>query len=151
MPAPPLRIRYFQPEDLRRLYEIDQLCFPAHISFSCDELSFYLKHPKSITRVAEAAGRIIGFGLAMVESARRAHFITLDVIPEAQRRKIGTTLMNEIHDELEKTGVQSIILEVETGNLPAQRLYERLNYVHVRILPRYYHGREDAYQMIRSS
>jgi [ribosomal protein S18]-alanine N-acetyltransferase len=150
MPDAPLRIRHFQPEDLRQLREIDQICFPAHISFSRAELLFYINHSKSITRVAEAAGRILGFILALVESSRRAHVVTLDVVPEVRRQKIGTMLMDEIHRELEKIGIASIVLEVEIGNLPAQNLYERLEYQYVRILRGYYHGRADAYQMVRS-
>ncbi len=95
-------------EDLGELHEIDRICFPAHISFSRSELLYYINHPKSITRVAEAPGRILGFVLARIESGKRAHIITLDVIPEARKKKIGTMLMSEIHCELRKVGVREI-------------------------------------------
>jgi [ribosomal protein S18]-alanine N-acetyltransferase len=143
------RIRSFRTEDLTELHEIDGVCFPAHIAFSRSELFFYLNHPKSITRVAEAPGRILGFVLARAESGKRAHIVTLDVVPEARKQKIGTMLMNEIHCELKKIGVRAIFLEVEAGNLPAQRLYQGLQYKFVGILEGYYQGREDAYRMAR--
>jgi [ribosomal protein S18]-alanine N-acetyltransferase len=149
MSALPPRTRHFKPDDLAELYEIDQICFPAHISFSRAELIFYINHPKSITRVVEGHRRIIGFVLARVESARRAHFITLDVMPEFRKQKIGTWLMSEMHCELKTQGIHSVILEVGVDNFPAQRLYERLEYRYVRTLPGYYHGCEDAYQMTR--
>jgi [ribosomal protein S18]-alanine N-acetyltransferase len=149
MPALPYRIRQFKPEDLAELHEIDQICFPAHISFSRAELLFYINHPKSITRVIEVPGRIIGFVLSRIENARQAHFITLDVIPGFRKQKIGTRLMSEMHDELKKQGIQSAVLEVAVDNLPAQRLYERLQYRYIKTLPGYYHGCEDAYQMTR--
>jgi ribosomal-protein-alanine N-acetyltransferase len=128
MPALPYRIRPFKPEDLAELHKIDQICFPAHMSFSRAELLFYIDHPKSITRVIEGPGRIIGFVLSRIENARQAHFITLDVIPEFRKQKIGTRLMSEMHNELKKQGIQSAVLEVAVDNLPAQRLYERLLY-----------------------
>ena len=149
MSEPLSRIRSLGDEDLGELHEIDRICFPAHISFSRSELIYYLNHPKSITRVAEAPGRILGFVLARVESRKRAHIITLDVIPEARKQKIGTMLMNEIHCELKKIGVRAIFLEVGAENLPAQRLYQGLQYRFVEILAGYYHGREDAYRMAR--
>jgi [ribosomal protein S18]-alanine N-acetyltransferase len=149
MPALPYRIRHFKPEDLAELHEIDQICFPAHISFSRAELLFYINHPKSITRVVEGPRRILGFVLSRVENARQAHIITLDVMPEFRKQKIGTRLMSKIHNELKKQGIQSAILEVSVDNLPAQRLYESLRYRHIKILPGYYHGCEDAYQMTR--
>jgi [ribosomal protein S18]-alanine N-acetyltransferase len=148
MLAQQLRIRYFKPKDIDKLHEIDSICFPAHISFSRAELLFYLNHPKSITRVAVEPGRILGFVLARIERGKKAHLITLDVIPEARKRKIGTRLMNEIQRELKEAGMQAIILEVSVDNIPAQKLYAGLNYRFIGCLPRYYHGREDAYQML---
>jgi [ribosomal protein S18]-alanine N-acetyltransferase len=144
------RIRYTRPEDLGNLHEIDRICFPEHISFSRTELLFYLNHPKSIARVAEGLGRILGFVLAKVERGKQAHVITLDVIPEARQQNIGTMLMNEIHRELKKIGIQTIILEVGADNIPAQRLYEGLRYRYLDRLPGYYRGREDAYRMVRT-
>jgi|WetSurMetagenome_2_1015567.scaffolds.fasta_scaffold481815_1 [ribosomal protein S18]-alanine N-acetyltransferase len=143
------RIRYSRPEDLGYMHEIDQICFPAHISFSRAELLFYLNHPKSIARVAEGLGRILGFVMVKVERDKQAHVITLDVIPDARQQNVGTMLMNEIHRELKRNGVRSIILEVGADNIPAQRLYEGLQYRYIARLSGYYHGREDAYQMAR--
>lgn len=87
--------------------------------------------------------------LARIETVRRAHVITLDVIPEVRKQKIGTILMNEIHHELKKLGIRSIVLEVGVDNLPAQHLYEGMQYQYMGTLPGYYQGSEDAYQMIR--
>jgi [ribosomal protein S18]-alanine N-acetyltransferase len=150
MPELLSRIRSFRTEDLGELHKIDRICFPAHIAFSRSELFFYLNHPKSITRVAEVPGRILGFVLARVESGKLAHIITLDVIPEARKHKVGTMLMDEIHRELGEIGVRTIVLEVGTDNLPAQRLYQGLQYQYIEMLAGYYYGREDAYRMARS-
>ncbi len=131
------------------LCEIDRICFPKDIAFSRAELIFYLNHSKSITRVAEGLGRILGFVLARIESPGTAHVITLDVVPEVRQRRIGTQLMNAMHRELERQKIGVAVLEVSTGNLVAQRLYEKLKYQYLETLSGYYLGREDAYRMAR--
>lgn len=148
----PLRIRNFRAEDLDELFEIDRICFPADIAFSRGELIFYLYNPKSIARVAGASGRILGFVLAQIvgRGGSSARVITLDVIPEFRQHKIGTALMNTLHDELKKQGIQTSVLEVGVLNTPAQRLYEKLRYQYLETLAGYYRGREDAYRMVKA-
>jgi len=146
----PLRIRNSQADDLEALYQIDQICFPEDIAFSRIELAFYLNHPQSIAWVAEGtAAGILGFVLAHIENPARAHVLTLDVVPQARQRRIGTSLMDALHRELRKQKIEAIVLEVGVRNVPAQHLYDRLQYRYVRTLPGYYHGREDAYQLAR--
>jgi ribosomal protein S18 acetylase RimI-like enzyme len=149
MPGMPLRIRNFQNSDFKTLCEIDRICFPEDIAFSQAELVLHLGHPKSITWVAEGLGRILGFVMARIETASRAHVITLDVIPDSRKCNIGTLLMKTLHRELKREGVEAAILEVSTQNIPAQRLYEKLRYRYLGTLSGYYNGREDAYRMGR--
>jgi [ribosomal protein S18]-alanine N-acetyltransferase len=145
----PLRIRSLHGRDWNALFEIDQICFPADIAFSRGEFAFYLNHPKSIARVAEGSGRILGFVLARVGQRSIAHVLTLDVIPEVRQHQIGTKLMEALHRELKKRGIGVCVLEVAIGNLAAQRLYEKLKYRYLETLIGYYRGREDAYRMVR--
>ncbi len=149
MSGQPVKIRNFRAGDLEALYQIDQTCFPEDVAFSRTELTFYLNHPKSIARVAEGGGRILGFVLARIESPIFAHILTLDIVPEAWRRRIGTALMEELHGMLRDRGIEAAILEVSVKNEPAQRLYEKLDYQYLGTLSGYYHGREDAYRMAR--
>jgi [ribosomal protein S18]-alanine N-acetyltransferase len=145
----PLKIRDYQAGDLAVLCEIDRICFPEDIAFSRAEFVFYLNHPKSITRVGEGFGRILGFVIARVENSALAHVITLDVIPEARQKRLGMTLMNTLHKELEMRKVGTAVLEVGAGNFPAQRLYEKLQYRYRETLSGYYAGKEDAFRMER--
>lgn len=145
----PIKIRKFQEGDLDSLYRIDRICFPEDIAFSRTELAFYLNQSKSIARVAEEAGSILGFVLARMEDPDFAHILTLDIVPEARRRGIGTYLMDELHGILKKRGIHAAILEVATDNVPAQGLYEKMHYQYLGTLSGYYHGRADAYRMAR--
>jgi ribosomal protein S18 acetylase RimI-like enzyme len=149
MPDLPPRIRPYEPGDFEALFQIDQICFPADIAFSQVEMFYYLNHPKSIAWVAEEPGSILGFILARIDNRSRAHILTLDVVPESRKCKIGTSLMSKLHQGLEERQIGVSILEVGVGNIPAQRLYEKLCYEYAGTLAGYYRGREDAYRMIR--
>jgi len=52
----------------------------------------------------------------------------LFVIPESRGRRVGEALMNRARQLAEKTDADALILETATGNLTAQKLYERLGY-----------------------
>jgi ribosomal-protein-alanine N-acetyltransferase len=146
----PLRIRSFKNEDLETLCEIDRICFADDVAFSRAELVSLINHPRSITRVGERLGRILGFAMARIENPACAHVLTLDVVPEARRRGIGRSLMIALHKALSEQGVRVAILEVSVRNLPAQRLYQTLCYRYSETLYGYYGGRENAYRMLRT-
>ncbi len=147
--AAPFEIRKNGPDDLPRLLQIDQICFPPDIAYSRVELLSYLRHPKSISRVAEHANTILGFVVGQTGPDCSGHVLTLDVIPAARRRGVGTALMKTLHHEFEISGVRAIYLEVDTTNMSAQRFYEGLNYARMEILKGYYNGTSDAYRMVR--
>jgi ribosomal protein S18 acetylase RimI-like enzyme len=146
----PFRIRNFQYEDLESLCEIDRICFPDGVAFSRADLKFHINHPKSITRVGEGLGRILGFAIARMEHPPYAHVLTLDVVPDVRRCRVGLSLMGALHRALTKKDVEIVFLEVGVNNLPAQRLYEKLHYAYLETLYGYYQGTEDAYRMART-
>ena len=149
MIRPPMRIRPFRDSDLEALCAIDRVCFDPDIAFPMATLEFHVRHPKSITRVGEDSGRILGFVLASVETASCAHVLTLDVVPEARRRRIGLSLMRTLHRALKRRNLGAVFLEVGVRNLPAQRLYEALKYEYLDTVYGYYPGGEDAVRMAR--
>ncbi|MEJ2109295.1 MAG: GNAT family N-acetyltransferase [Acidobacteriota bacterium] len=134
----PLRIRDYRPEDLEKLHAMDRICFPDGIAFSLEELCLFCNHIDGICRIAENSKGISGFIIAQRESAHMARIITLDVSPEERRHGIGFTLMKDMHRILKSLGVEWIALEVGTGNTPAKRLYEKLQYGYTGFLPCYY-------------
>jgi ribosomal-protein-alanine N-acetyltransferase len=147
-PAPPFTIRPYCPEDSRTLHAIDSICFPPGIAYSSGELLFYLKHPESITRVAEARGKIVAFTVGRVGRGL-GHVVTLDVLPEARRKGAGTELMAILHEEFRKRGGRAAILEVSARDAGAVAFYEKLGYEYVTRIPDYYGNGADAWRMIR--
>jgi ribosomal-protein-alanine N-acetyltransferase len=146
----PLRfdIRNYRPEDFPRLHQIDRICFPPDVAYSRSELLFYIKHPDSITRVASLGDRVIGFVAGRLEDDSCAHVLTLDVIPEEQRRKVGTGLMGALHEEFARRKVVMVFLEVDALAEGSRRFYENLGYRWVETLRRYYSARRDAHRMV---
>jgi [ribosomal protein S18]-alanine N-acetyltransferase len=138
MSDPPLRIRDFHSGDIEQLYAIDSICFPEDIAFSRMELLGCCNHGGTLCRIAEAHDGIQGFVLARIEELRQAHIITLDVVPQARRRGIGSALMDKIHGILRERGVRASILEVDMANIPARRLYEKFQYRYLDVLNGYY-------------
>jgi ribosomal protein S18 acetylase RimI-like enzyme len=144
-----LRIRKYRAADFEPICRIDRICFPKGIAFSRAELDSYIQDPQSITRVADEKSEILGFVLARIETPTLAHVVTLDVIPIAHRRGIGTSLMASLHQILMGMHIDTAVLEVAVGNHPARNLYEKMHYEYCGMLTGYYRGCEDAYKMTR--
>lgn len=141
-------IRDVRTEDAELLYEIDQICFPAYLAYSRVEFLSYLRHPLLIGKVAEVHGKVCGFAIARLAGGPLAHVITLDVVPEARRRKVGTRLVEALHREFRKRGVTRVTLEVDASDEVAQRFYLNMGYTRGELLRGYYKGRNDAYSMV---
>ncbi len=143
-------LRSYREEDLQRLHEIDCLCFPPGIAYSRAELRFYLSHRDAVSRVAELDGAIVGFAVGRILGRRAAHVVTLDVVPEARRRGIGSALMKTLHEEFARHGAAVSILEVSVENRAALAFYAGMGYRREALLPGYYGGLLDAYRMVCS-
>ena len=136
----PARIRAYQARDFPEIHRIDQVCFPPDIAYSRAELLFYVRHPESITRVAELDRAVVGFIVGRIESSGTAHV--------GERRGVGSALMAALHAELETREVRLIFLEVDVANEAARRFYERFGYRVTALLKGYYKGRSHALRMV---
>jgi len=143
-----IQTRKFRIADLSRLHSIDQVCFDVGIAYTRSELLFYLRHSNSIARVAELNGTVVGFAVGRVDDETSAHVLTLDVVPEARRRRVGTRLMEVLHQEFRKSGVLLAVLEVDTSNDGALKFYRAFGYEIVETIRGYYKGCRDAHRMV---
>ena len=134
----PLKIRDYRRNDLEKLHAMDCICFPDGIAFSMNELNVFCNHIDGCCRIAEDSNGILGFIVARREIARIARIITLDVNPNGRRRGTGFTLMTDVHRILKSRGVEWVALEVGAENIPAKRLYEKLQYRYTGFIPGYY-------------
>ncbi len=140
-------IREATSADFRTLWQIDQECFTAGISYSQAELRHYMKRRGAFTLVKEDGRSIAGFLVA--ESSRRGagHIITIDVLPRARRAGIGSELLRAGEQRLLDSGCDAVLLETAVDNQAAIRFYKRHGYSVLKTIPRYYMGSLDALLM----
>lgn len=110
--------------------------------------------------VAEVDGKVVGYVMSRVEYGapfvvegtfvKKGHIVSIAVLEQYRRRGIGRSLMEHALKALKEVyDCKEVYLEVRVSNEPAIRLYERLGFRKVRIIPMYYLDGEDAYLMAR--
>jgi ribosomal-protein-alanine N-acetyltransferase len=131
--------------DVRALVQLDRRCFKPVDQFGWYEFLGLCVWPGVIALKALDRNQIVGF-IAGDPRRHEGHTIitTIGVDPTYQRRGIGERLLREVEARSTLPRVQ---LMVRKSNLPALRLYRKLNYTIVETWPRYYEDGEDAYVM----
>jgi len=172
----PVRIRDFRTLDFETLWQIDQICFPAGISYSQSELGHYVHRPRGFTLVAEAqcgprldanqmrspAGKpprtegadpagpaFLRFAVAERNARGAGHILTIDVLPEARRLGVGSALMAEVEGRLRTARCRYVFLETAVNNSAALAFYKRRDYELVKTIPRYYQNSLDAFLLTK--
>ncbi len=140
-------LRDFRAEDFDELWKIDQRCFAPGIAYSRMELKFYMKHRGSFTLVAESEDTPSLAGFIVAEAGRRnaGHIITIDVLPEARRFRVGSQLLEAAEERLVTAGCHGVVLETAVDNTPALAFYKRHGYFVVKTVPNYYSNGVDAF------
>jgi ribosomal-protein-alanine N-acetyltransferase len=140
-------LRDFQAKDFDTLWKIDQLCFAPGIAYSRMELKFYMKRRGSFTLVAETedASSVAGFIVAEAGRKNIGHIITIDVLPEARRFRVGSELLKGVEARLLAAGCRGVVLETAVDNTPALAFYKRHGYFVVKTVPNYYSNGVDAF------
>ncbi len=146
------KIRPYQSQDFSRLVEIDHACFAEGIAYPEEEMRYFLGMASAITLVGCENRRIEGFVIADRFRPRRGsramgRIITIDVMPAAQSRSLGSMLLNAAEDELRRADCDYVSLEVAVDNERALRFYKKHGYSVLRVLPRYYLGQIDGLLM----
>ncbi len=144
-----MRLRSFRPEDLQRLYEIDQACFAPGISYSLAELARFVGHRHSLTWVAEEAGEVVGFLVAHREPRRILHIVTIDVLEAWRRRGIGSLCMDAAEAWARDHNFRLMGLETAEDNLAAQRFYAARGYRKADRIEGYYSDGSAAWVMVK--
>jgi [ribosomal protein S18]-alanine N-acetyltransferase len=146
------KLREASPQDFEALWAIDQKCFAEGIAYTRRELAAYMRRRGAFTIVAEASGGTLTAasppaGFVVAESNRRGagHIITIDVLPEHRRARLGSKLLTAVEARLSESGCGSVQLEAAVNNLTAIAFYKRHRYDIVGTLPRYYPGDLDAF------
>ncbi len=144
-----MRLRAYHPDDLPTLYGIDQVCFVPGISYTREDLTASLGHRRAQTWVAEEAGEITGFLIALREPRSTLHIITIDVLEAWRRSGVGSLLMQAAEQWAADHGLRTIELETAQDNLGAQMFYQGRGYRKVDEIEHYYADGTTAWVMVK--
>jgi ribosomal protein S18 acetylase RimI-like enzyme len=143
-------LRAYHAAEFQTIYEIDRACYPRGIAYSRRTLQRFLALPGAdclLACVPEGSSReVAGFILTMADDSR-GHIITIDVLERHRRSGIGTKLLLAAEQRMAARGVKRVTLETATSNAAGVAFWNRHGYRKVRVLPGYYLGRLDAFEM----
>jgi ribosomal protein S18 acetylase RimI-like enzyme len=144
-----ITLRSYKPADFEALHEIDQVCYEAEIAYSKRELREYLRLRGADCVVAESGARIAGFCI----SAQQDHYgyiVTIDVLEEFRRHRVGTALLDEIERRLIALGVHEVRLETATDNDSAVAFWQKHGYRKRGVRKNYYPNGRHAFAMTKT-
>jgi ribosomal-protein-alanine N-acetyltransferase len=98
--------------------------------------------------VAEAAGRVIGYGSISV-AGDIADLTRIVVIESKRRAGLASVLLAALHDAAAQAGAERVLLEVAESNVAARAFYAARGYVEVSRRRDYYATGDDALVMSR--
>jgi [ribosomal protein S18]-alanine N-acetyltransferase len=140
------QLRSYRASDFETLYRIDQVCFPEGIAYGRFEMKVYLRAEGSYCLLAETGGNVAGFILAEL-APDEGHIITLDVLEEYRRQRIGSLLLSAAEKEAASRGVKQMVLETATTNKAAIALWIKHGYRQLGTIEDYYGRGRDAFRM----
>ncbi len=139
-----MRIVKLQEKHLPQMAEIDKVsCAPwTEQSFKSE-----LSNAVATYFVAEnEEGTVLGY-IGYWWSFFEVQITFLAVAPAYRRQGVAKALIDHVCAACRKIDVQTIQLEVRSGNAPAIALYKKCGFVKVGCRPKYYGGKEDAVLM----
>ena len=117
--------------------------------WSYDTFKSELLNPNSKYIIAKKNNEILGFA-GIWKSVDDVHITNIVTAQNYRRQNIGSILLSNLI-ELAKTekNITSITLEVNSRNIPAQKLYEKFDFKVVGLRKRYYNNTDDAIIMTK--
>ena len=136
---------------------INRVCLPENYT-TFFFMNLYQRFPETFI-VAEENGDVVGYIMCRIETGipsfkllgitRKAHVISVAVLPEHQREGIGYALMREAMEAMLNYKAKECYLEVRASNTPAVNLYRKMRFEITRTITGYYADGEAAYMMAR--
>jgi len=136
---------------------INRVCLPENYT-TFFFMDLHQQFPATFI-VAEENEEVVGYIMCRIETglsnfgllgiARKAHVISIAVLPAHQRQGIGLALMQEAMRNMLLYKARECYLEVRMNNTPAVSLYKKMDFDIIKRIRGYYIDGEDAYIMAR--
>jgi ribosomal-protein-alanine N-acetyltransferase len=151
----PLDIQLAEADEIDRIFEIEQKCFPEEVAYSKRQLEYLILNANSDCLVEKQDGVIRAF---LIVTFRRGSLTcnieTIDVDPAFKNKGIGLKLLKAAETDMKRRGIRWSQLEVSEGNESALQLYKKAGYNFKERLEGYYrlehNGTRNAIRMVKT-
>lgn len=140
-----MNIRPWKFEDILRISEMEQECFPQE-PWSYKMLVSSFQTESFFGLVAEDDGEIAGYG-GITVAADSADVDNIAVTEQYRRGGVGTAILNGLCNLAASKGAKEIFLEVRVSNSAAMSMYLKCGFVGAYARTRYYSDGEDCLVM----
>ena len=140
-----MNIRPWKFEDILRISEMEQECFPQE-PWSYKMLVSSFQTESFFGLVAEDGGEIAGYG-GITVAADSADVDNIAVAEQYRRGGVGTAILNDLCTLAASKGAKEIFLEVRVSNSAATSMYLKCGFVGACARTRYYSDGEDCLVM----
>lgn len=138
----PHDVRVLGPSDAPALHALEQSVTSA--AWSVERLAYLLGEARFLG-VGVFSGTDLHGSVTAYTIGGEAEIVNVAVHPGWRRQGLGQVLMRYVQDIVVNTGLERIVLEVRSSNVPARGLYTKLGFMQVGLRPHYYADpREDA-------
>jgi diaminobutyrate acetyltransferase len=127
-----MKIRKATQDDFLKIHKFTAECpplenYPEHV------YKIILRYFGDYCFIAEDNGKIIGFVMGIVpQSISHTYFLwDIGIDSSYQRQGIGTALLKEIENELEKLGFIRIEVTIDPVNTSSQKFFEEMGYKNI--------------------
>ncbi len=121
-----ITIRLMEQDDLKRIYEVDQIAFDKIWRNSLSQLEAAFGEAFSAT-VIEVDGIVGGYQISIATS-QGGHLARLAVNPEYQSRGIGTSLVADLLDRFQDQGIVEVSVNTQSVNQSSLDLYRKFGF-----------------------
>ncbi len=131
-------------------YDLESICKIEDSSFSDPYpkalmVRLLREHPKGFLVAEIGSGVVVGYCVCSTQG-KLAHLISIGVLQEYRRRKVATSLIQELLVQL-GSRIREVWLEVNTGNKEAVKFYEGFGFRGIMIIENYYSDGSPALRM----
>ena len=140
--------RPFTPDDLDALLELERQSGPS--GWTRSQLYWFLRRPRvsfHVIALRTAPEKSIGF-FVLASAERHAYLANLAVDPAFKRMGVASFALEQVVRIARHRKLQTLILDVQEANLPAQLLYRKHGYRAEEILHEHYTD-QDGYRMVK--
>lgn len=106
-----------------------------------------LQNPFSKYIIAKINEQIVGFA-GVIDTVEQLEITNIVVKKDFRKNGIGNKLLLELINMAKQSSKEKIILEVNSNNLPAIKLYEKNGFNNIGFRKKYYNNTDDANIMI---